>query len=60
LSPLEALVMGGTMGKLGREELAKLCDQVARVIETDPKGAALVARRLATSMRPATPAVSAK
>lgn len=52
--------MGGTMGKLGREELAKLCDQVARVIETDPKGAALVARRLATSMRPATPAVSAK
>lgn len=40
------------MGKLEAKEVAQLCEQVADVIETDPKGAALVARRLAAVMDP--------
>ena len=41
------------MKKLGAEKVAELCDQVADLIDADPKYAARVARRLALAIRPA-------
>jgi len=54
---LEALE-GMGMEKLGAKDVAKLCDQVADLIEADPGYAVRVARRLAMAMRPAAAAAA--
>lgn len=58
-SALEVLV-GGMMEKVERGKVAELCDQVADLIERDPKFVVRVARRLAVANRPAPAAAAAK
>lgn len=40
------------MGKLKPEDVAKLCDQVADLVEADPQLVVRAARRLAAANRP--------
>lgn len=60
LLPGLSVLVGGAMEKMGREELAELCEKAAGAIRANPEGCARAALRLASAMRAVKAAGAAK